>query len=235
VRAERAGEGFVLAGTVTHVQDAHVADRLLVTAVGDDGPTQFRVPTSSGGITVTPLDALDLGRRLSEVRFDGVAVDPGCVVGAVGGASGAVERQLQVALVLQCAETVGLVARALEVTVEYAKERVAFGRPIGSFQALKHRFADHVMWLEAAEAVTDHAARAAHLGAGDAAVAASIAASHVGRSSTEIVRDCVQIHGGIGVTWEHDLHLYLRRAVSNEALWGTPAAHHERLCQLAGV
>jgi len=172
---------------------------------------------------------------LSDVRFDAVAVDGTTVVGAVDGAADHVERQLQLALVLQCAETVGVVDRVLEITVDYAKERMAFGRPIGSFQALKHRFADHAMWLEAAKAVTDYAAAAVQRGAVDAAVATSIAKSHVGRSATEIARDCVQIHGGIGLTWEHDLHLYVRRAVSNEALWGTPAAHHERLCELAGV
>jgi alkylation response protein AidB-like acyl-CoA dehydrogenase len=119
--------------------------------------------------------------------------------------------------------------------VEYAKNRVAFSRPIGSFQALKHRFADHLMWVEAAKAVTDHAARAVHRSDVDATAATSIAKSHVSASSTEIVRDCVQMHGGIGLTWDHDLHFYLRRAVSNEQLWGSPAAHHERLCQLVGV
>ncbi len=229
------GDGFVLSGVSGYVQDAHVADHVLVAAATGSGLTQFIVPVPTDGVTVAPLDALDLGRRLSNVRFADVAVDGGAVVGAVGAAAPDVERQLQLALVLQCSETVGLVERVLEFTVEYAKDRVAFGRPIGSFQALKHRLADHLMWLEAAKAVTDHAARAIHLGAVDAAVATSVAKSHVARSATEITRDCVQIHGGIGVTWEHDLHLYVRRAVSNEALWGTPAAHHERLCVLAGV
>jgi alkylation response protein AidB-like acyl-CoA dehydrogenase len=235
VRATTAGRGFVLTGESGYVQDAHVADLFLVTAATETGLSQFLVPAATEGISVMPLDALDLGRRLSDVRFDAVAVDGSSVVGAVDGAANQVERQLQLALVLQCAETVGVVDRVLEITVEYAKERVAFGRPIGSFQALKHRFADHAMWLEAAKAVTDHAAGAVQLGAVDAAIATSLAKSHVGRSATEITRDCVQIHGGIGVTWEHDLHLYVRRAVSNEALWGTPAAHHERLCDLAGV
>jgi alkylation response protein AidB-like acyl-CoA dehydrogenase len=235
VQAPSSGDGFVLDGVSGYVQDAHVADQLLVTAQAAAGTTQFLLPASTDGITVTPLDALDLGRRLSEVRFDSVAADASSVVGAVGGAAPDVERQLQLALALQCAETVGLVERAFEVTVEYAKDRVAFGRPIGSFQALKHRMADHAMWLEAARAITEHAARAVHTEAVDAGIATSIAKSHVGRSATEITRDCVQIHGGIGVTWEHDLHLYVRRAVSNEALWGTPAAHHERLCELAGV
>jgi alkylation response protein AidB-like acyl-CoA dehydrogenase len=235
VQASAVGDRHVLVGASGFVQDAHVADLLLITASTAAGPTQFLVSPATPGITVTPLDTLDLGRRLSHVRFDAVEVAPDAVVGAVGGASRCVERQLELALVLVCAETVGLTDRALEFTVEYAKDRVAFGRPIGSFQALKHRFADHLMWLEAAKAITDHAARAVQQDDVDAGVATSIAKSHVGGSATEIVRDCVQMHGGIGLTWEHDLHLYLRRAVSNEQLWGTPAAHHERLCQLVGV
>jgi alkylation response protein AidB-like acyl-CoA dehydrogenase len=235
VRATAAEGGFVLDGEAGYVQDAHVADHYLVSATTEHGLTQFLVPATTAGIGVTRLDALDLGRRLSTVRFDAVSVPRTDVLGATGNAVEMVERQLRVALVLQCAETVGLVDRVLEFTVEYAKQRNAFGRPIGSYQALKHRFADHAMWLEGAKAITDHAAGAVQQDAVDAASAPSIAKSHVGRSATEILRDCVQIHGGIGVTWEHDLHLYVRRAVSNEALWGTPAAHHERLCQLTGV
>jgi alkylation response protein AidB-like acyl-CoA dehydrogenase len=235
VQATLERSGYVLNGACGFVQDAHVADQLLVAASTEKGLTQFIVSPSTTGISMTPLDALDLGRRLSQVRFDGVEVSADAVVGGDGTASDAVERQLDLALVLQCAETVGVADRALEFTVEYAKERVAFGRPIGSFQALKHRFADHLMWLEAAKAATDYAASAVHRDAIDAAAATSIAKSHVGRSASVIARDCVQIHGGIGLTWEHDLHLYLRRAVSNEELWGTAAAHHERLCHIVGV
>ena len=139
------------------------------------------------------------------------------------------------AVVLQCAEIVGVVDRALEFTLDYVKERIAFGRPIGSFQALKHRLADHAAQLEGAKAITAYAAQAVQARAADAAAAASIAKSQCGRFGTEIIRDCVQLHGGIGVTWEHDIHFYLRRAVSNEALWGTPADHHDRLCRIAGL
>jgi alkylation response protein AidB-like acyl-CoA dehydrogenase len=146
-----------------------------------------------------------------------------------------VERQLEVALALQCAETVGVVDRALEITLDYVQQRVAFGRPIGSFQALKHRLADHAAQLEGARAAVAHAAKAIQSGASDAAIAVSVAKSHCGRFGTEIVRDCLQMHGGIGMTWDHDMHFYLRRAVSNEALWGAPSIHHERLCRLAGL
>jgi len=235
VVAARDGDAWVLDGQCGWVEHAQVADVLLVTAAGDDGPTQLLVDASAPGIVVTPLEGLDLGRRLAAVRFDGVAVDAGAVLGMPGAAEAQIERQLQLAVVLQCAETVGLVDRALEMTIAYSKDRIAFGRLIGSFQALKHRMADHAMWLEAAKAITDHAAAAVHLDAADAPLAASMAKAHVGSCATEITRDCVQIHGGIGLTWEHDLHLFLRRAISNEALWGTPAAHRERLCELVGV
>lgn len=236
VRASRSRDlGFVLDGSISYVQDAHIADHLLVTATADEGLSQFVIPAATPGVTITPLETLDLGRRLAVVRFDQVAVGADALIGEPGDAAAQIERQLEVAVALQCAETVGVVDRTLEFTLDYAKHRVAFSRPIGSFQALKHRFADHAMWLEGAKATTAYAARAVQTGSSDAAMAVSVAKSHGGRSSVEIVRDCLQIHGGIGMTWDHDIHLYLRRAVSNEALWGTPAAHHERLCVLAGL
>jgi alkylation response protein AidB-like acyl-CoA dehydrogenase len=235
VRATRSGEGYLLEGVAAYVQDAHVADHLLVTTADGAGLSQFLVPAKTAGVTIAPLEALDLGRRLAEVRFDGVRLGEDALLGAAGGAAAQVERQLQLALALQCAETVGVVDRTLEFTVDYAKQRVAFGRPIGSFQALKHRFADHATRLEGAKAATAYAARAVQDQAVDAALAVSIAKAHGGKFGTEIIRDCLQMHGGIGMTFDHDIHLYLRRAVSNEALWGTPAAHHERLCVLAGV
>ena len=232
-RAERGR--IQLEGTSGFVQDAHVADHLLVTARTSGGLSQFLLPRRTAGVTIESCDALDLGRRLATVRFEGVSLESAHVVGELDGAAAGVERQLQLAVLLQCAETVGVIDRALESTIEYAKERVAFGRPIGSYQALKHRLADHVTTLEGAKALTDHAARSVEDQSPDAALSVSLAKSHVGRSASEIARDCIQIHGGIGVTWEHDLHLYARRAISNEALWGTPAAHHERLCRIAGL
>ena len=235
VTAGRGYDGYILDGLAGFVEDAEVADLLLVTAMGDDGISQFLLPVTTPGITITPLEALDLGRRLAEVRFDSVRISAGASLGPIGGAADQVERQLQVALALQCAETVGVTDRALEFTLEWVKERYAFNRPIGSFQGLKHRLADHAAQLEGAKAAAAHAARAVQAGAPDAAIAVSVAKSHCGRFATEIIRDCVQMHGGIGVTWEHDIHFYLRRAVSNEQLWGTPAVHHERLCRIAGL
>ncbi|MFC3172802.1 acyl-CoA dehydrogenase family protein [Novosphingobium bradum] len=240
VIATRDGDGFVLNGTAGFVQDAADADLLLVTAVdgannNGAGVSQFVIPAGTAGITLAPRNALDLGRRLADVRFDGVRLGADALLGTAGEAAAMVERQLQLALVLQSAETVGVTDRALEFTLDYMKQRMAFGRPIGSFQALKHRVADHATQLEGAKAAVAHAARAVHEGAADAAIAVSVAKSQSGRWGTEIIRDCLQLHGGIGMTWEHDIHFYLRRAVSNEALWGAPPVHHERLCRLAGL
>lgn len=236
VSVRREGATFVLDGMAAYVEDAQVADLLLVSAVDDGGGiSQFLVCADAPGVAIAPLDTLDLGRRIANVRFSGAMADEGALLGSFGAAAGMVERQLQVALALQCAETVGVTDRALEFTLDWVRERYAFGRPIGSFQALKHRLADHVAQLEAAKAAAAHAARSVQTQAPDAAIAVSVAKSHCGRWATEIIRDCVQMHGGIGVTWEHDIHFYLRRAVSNEQLWGTPTAHHERLCRLAGL
>jgi alkylation response protein AidB-like acyl-CoA dehydrogenase len=235
VRSAPDGAGYVLNGRAGFVEDAENADLLLVSAVGPNGVSQFLLPAGTGGARLEPLKTLDLGRQLAHVTFDDVRVGQDALLGEAGAAATDVERQIQVAVVLQCAETVGVTDRALEFTLDYVQQRVAFGRPIGSFQALKHRLADHAAQLEGCKAATAHAAKAVEAGAPDAAIAVSIAKSQCGRQSVQIIRDCIQMHGGIGLTWAHDIHFYLRRAVSNEALWGSPAAHHDRLCRLAGL
>ncbi len=231
--ATPSASGFVLGGAKTLVHDGQNADVLLVTALAPAGATQFLVRADHPGVIIEPLETLDLARRFATVRFDGVEIGADAVLGRPGGADDDVEQQLQVALVLQCAETNGATAHGLAMTVEYAKERVAFGRPIGSYQALKHRMADHRMWLEGSFATTAYAARAVQERTGDAAIAARVAAAHVGRHSSVILHDCIQIHGGIGMTWEHDLHLYSRRVISNEVLYGTPDEHQRTLVDLA--
>ncbi len=133
-------------------------------------------------------------------------------------------RQLQAAVALQCAELTGVAGRVLEFTVEWAFDRSSFGRPLASYQALKHRFADMRLWLEASQAVAGAAAGAA-AGWPEAAELTSVAKAYIGERATDIIQDCVQLHGGIGVTWEHDIHLYLRRATVDRALWGTPSEH----------
>lgn len=229
------GEGFVLSGTKMYVQDAHIADHLLVAARSEIGLTQVLVPASSTGITVRPLTALDITRRLCEVRFDHVKVPRSALVGKPGQADEAIERQLQAAIVLLCAESVGGAQQLLDMTVQYAKDRVQFNRPIGSFQAIKHKCANMLTWLEASRAATYYAALAFQDRLPDSPQASSIAKSYVSEAYSNLAGEALQIHGGIGFTWEHDVHLYLRRAKSDEVLYGDPAWHRERICTLVGV
>jgi alkylation response protein AidB-like acyl-CoA dehydrogenase len=231
--AQRNGETIVLTGTKCFVEEAAVADLFLVTAreLGG-GLVQVLVPRESEGVSVRAADSLDLGRRFGSVHFDAVVLPASAEIDPAGSSAAAVERQLEVAVVLQCAETVGILDRCVEFTLEYMNDRRAFGRPIASFQALKHRMADILLWLESAKATTDALAAAIDDESPEAPRLASVAKSYVGDRSLTIIQECVQFHGGIGVTWEHDLHLYLRRATVNRALYGSPEQHRDRLFDL---
>jgi alkylation response protein AidB-like acyl-CoA dehydrogenase len=235
LQATADGDGFVLNGVKTPVEAGAQADQLLVTARTGDGLTQFLVASGTEGVAAEPLETLDLVRRFAEIRFDGVKVPKSAVVGTVGGAAADVERQLQIAIALQCAETVGATDRVFEFTTEYAFDRYSFGRPLAAYQALKHRFADMKLWLESCHATATAAARAVQAATDDAADLVSVAKSYIGDYAPEIIEDCVQMHGGIGVTWEHDIHLYLRRATVNRAIYGTPDQHRERIATLLGM
>jgi alkylation response protein AidB-like acyl-CoA dehydrogenase len=228
------GGEVVLDGEKAYVEAAGVADHLLVTARGDAGLTQVLVPAGAPGVTVTRGRSVDMTRRFGRVGLDGVRLPSTAVLGEVGGAAADVEWQLRVALALQCAEMVGVADRTLEFTLEYGRDRIAFGRPIVSFQALKHRVADMTVWLEGSKAVADALAAAVDEDAPDAGSLASVAKAYIGEHCLDIVDDCVQITGGIGVTWEHDIHLYNRRAVVDRAVYGTPEEHKERLAALVG-
>jgi alkylation response protein AidB-like acyl-CoA dehydrogenase len=227
-QATRAAGGLVVTGVKTSVQDADVADVLLVTARCDGELVQLLVDRSAPGVSCTRLRGLDLGRHLCEVRLDGVRAPESAVV-ATGTA--AVERDLAAGAVLLCAESVGVGARLLEMTVDYAKMRVQFGRPIGSFQATKHKCATMRSQLQGAQVATYYAAMALAAGTDDADTAASVATSFTSEAVSRIAGEALQIHGGIGFTWEHDLHLYLRRAKSNEVLYGDASLHRELLCR----
>ena len=226
------GDELVLDGVKRPVEAASVATHLLVTGRTGDGLTQVVVPTGSDGVTVEPLRSLDPTRRFGAVRFDGVRVPADAVVGQVGKAAEDVERQLLHAVVLLAAESVGAMDTAFDLTLEWSFDRYSFGRPLASYQALKHRFAHMKSWLEAGHAITDEAADAVASGAAGAAVLASAAKAFVGDHGSELMQDCVQIHGGIGVTYEHDIHLYLRRHSVDRALYGTPGEHRLRIVDL---
>jgi alkylation response protein AidB-like acyl-CoA dehydrogenase len=235
VEAGHRGDGYVLRGVKVPVEAAAEADHLLVTAKSPEGVSQFLVAASTPGVQVVPLHSLDFTRRFASVRLDDVEVPSSALVGVAGGAGADVERQLLTAVVIQCAETCGAAERVFEFTLQYLFDRYSFGRPLASYQALKHRFADMKMWIESAMAATTTATRALAAARPDAADKVSVAKAYVGDRCPELIQDCVQLHGGIGVTWEHDIHLYLRRATVNRETYGDPTEHRERVAALLGA
>ena len=223
------GSHFLLDGQVRLVESADQADYFLVSAQGDSGVTQVLIPSNTEGLSVAAMDTVDLTRRFSVVTFSGVAVSTEAVVGAPGKAAAAIDRQFQVMLALLNAEAVGTMQAVFDMTVEWSFDRYSFGRPLASYQALKHRFADMLTWLEASHAISDAAGLALELGSPDASEMMSAAKAFIGQYGAELMQDCVQLHGGIGVTFEHDLHLFLRRFTVDSALAGTPADHRQRI------
>lgn len=219
------GDDFVLSGRKIKVEFGVQADVLLVTAATPAGPALFLVPSGSDGLRTEPLRSLDLVRRHADVVLSDVRVPRSAVVGEAGAAGPVIERLLQHLIALQCAEMAGAADRVFGLTVAYAADRYSFGRPLTSYQALKHRFADMKLGLEASHAAVTGAVRAVGTGQPGAGRLASAAKAYVAEQAVEIIQDCVQLHGGIGVTWEHDIHLYLRRATTDRALAGTPRDH----------
>ncbi|MGF7234960.1 MAG: acyl-CoA dehydrogenase family protein [Frankia sp.] len=227
------GGDIVLSGVKRPVESAAQAAHLLVTARAAEGLTQVLVPADTAGVSVEPMKTVDLTRRFSVVRFDNVRVPLAAVVGEVGGAAEQIERQLQLAVVILNAEAVGAMQAAFDMTVQWAFDRYSFGRPLASYQELKHRFADMLAWLEASHAINDQAAAAVEAHSPDAEELVSAAKAFIGAYGCELAQDCVQIHGGIGLTYEHDLHIYLRRVTADRALYGTPAEHRQRITAVA--
>ena len=239
VRARASGDGFTLDGVASLVPEGPSADLFLVSAAdegeGAGGITQFVVDADAPGVTVAPLVGLDLTRRFAEVRFDSASVPASAVLGTEGAAQASVDAQLDVAVALLLAESVGAMRRLAEITVEYAKARIAFGRPIGSFQALKHILADISFWAEVSTAGAGAAAEAVADDRPTASEIVSIAKAYAGDAGTALAQQCLQVHGGIGFTWEHDLHFYLRRLATDRVLYGDPEWHRERICRIHGL
>jgi alkylation response protein AidB-like acyl-CoA dehydrogenase len=226
------GGDVVLNGVKRPVESANLATHLLVTGRTGDGFTQVVVPVTARGVSMLPMQGVDLTKRFSVVRFEDVRVPVANLLGRAGEAAADVDRQLHHALVIVVAEAVGAMQRAFDMTVEWAFERYSFGRPLASYQALKHRFAHMATCLQASHAIADEAARAVAEGRPDAAEVVSAAKAYVGEYGAELLQECVQLHGGIGVTFEHDLHLFLRRVTLARTLFGTPDAHRRRIADL---
>ncbi|MFC4499418.1 MULTISPECIES: acyl-CoA dehydrogenase family protein [Streptomyces] len=225
--------GWRVSGTKMFVIDGHSADLLLVVARADTGPGLFAVDGDAPGVTRTRLETLDPTRRLARVDLDGAAA---LRVGPEGDAATAYLRTVtDLAVVALAAEQVGGARACLDAAVEYAKVRVQFGRPIGSFQAIKHKCADMLLKVEAARSAAYHAMSVAARSPDELPVSAALAGAYCADAFTHAAKENIQIHGGIGFTWEHDAHLYLKRAKSSEQLFGSPATHRGRLAELVGI
>ncbi|MER5435177.1 acyl-CoA dehydrogenase family protein [Streptomyces sp. NPDC002588] len=224
------GDAVVLDGVKTAVQDAGGARWLLVTARHDGVPASFLVDRTAPGVAVRRQQVLDLTRSFHEIRFEGVRVPRERRLTAAG--PDEIQRLLDEASVLRCADALGVMQRMLDLTVEHTRSRVQFGRPIGTFQAVKHACSDMAMLVHGTRAATYYAAMAADAGTDDAARAACAAAAYTAAGAGEVAARALQLHGGIGFTWEHDLHLHLRRARTDSVLYGDAAVHRDRLCTL---
>jgi alkylation response protein AidB-like acyl-CoA dehydrogenase len=232
VTASTSGDDLRLEGVARYVHDAHHADLLLVACHAPAGPTLALVSLPDEDVTTRVLSGLDLTRRFCEVRFEGALVSAHAVLGEVGRAEPAIERCLRLATVLQSCEAVGAAQRLFEATVQHAKDRVQFGRPIGSFQAIKHKLADLLIELEGARSAAYFAALAVADARDDRDLAVAAAGATVRGAAALVAGEAVQIHGGVGFTWEYDVHLFLRRAEVDQLLLGDAAWHRERLCRL---
>ncbi|HEX3882145.1 MAG TPA: acyl-CoA dehydrogenase [Stellaceae bacterium] len=238
-RAERGG--FTLSGTKLFVPDAHLADIIVVAARTRDGTTLedgvslFVVPRDAAGLAITVMPSIDETRKLCEVRLDNVSVPESALLGELHGGWPALSRVFDVVAVALSAEICGGAQRVLDMTVEYAKLRETFGKPIGSYQGVKHKCADMLVEVENARSLTYYAAWAVDGHEPDAALAVSMAKSYASDASRKVSNSGIQLHGGIGMTWEHDLHLYMKRAKASEVAFGDATWHRERVARLIGA
>jgi alkylation response protein AidB-like acyl-CoA dehydrogenase len=230
--AKKDGDGYVLDGTKMFVLDGHTANVVLVAARGDAGVSLFSVAGDASGLTRTPLSTMDQTRKQARLEFSGT---PAKLVGTEGGGWATLERVLDLAAVGLAAEQVGGAQYCLEMAVQYAKDRVQFGRPIGSFQAIKHKCADMLLEVESAKSAAYYAGWCAAELNDELPSVASLAKAYCSEAYFHVTAENIQIHGGIGFTWEHPAHLYFKRAKSSELLLGDPTYHRELLAQRIGI
>jgi len=238
--ARRSGSDFVITGRKRYAIDGHCADLLVVAArregsAGEDGVSLFLVPARAPGLERRALPTLDQTRRLAEIELRAVRVPAAALLGEEGRGWPALERTLDFAAVALAAEQVGGAQRCLDRSVAYAKQRVQFGRPIGSFQAIQHKCADVMVAVETARSGAYYAACVAAEASPELPVAASLAKCTASEAFFRAAAESIQIHGGVGFTWEYDLHLYFKRARAGESLLGDPAWHRERVARHLGL
>ena len=235
--AQGSGDSYTLDGTKMFVIDGHLADCIVVAArlegtSGEEGISLFTVAGDAAGLTRTALATMDQTRKQARLDFDGVSATP---LGEVGAGWPALSKTLDQAAVAIANESIGGAQKCLEMAVEYAKVRVQFGRPIGSFQAIKHKCADMLLEVESGKSAAYYAAWAAAEDNEELPVVASLAKAYVSDAYFHSAAENIQIHGGIGFTWEHDAHLYFKRAKSSEILFGDATYHRELLAQRIGI
>lgn len=228
VAAVRTGQGWTLSGTVERVVDAGAADVLLVAANSSDGVGLYAVEANSAGVQRIPLTTLDLTRPQAAVEL---ADSPAKLLAGPEEAERVITHALHIGGALLAVEQVGAAQHLLDLSVDYAKNRLQFGRPIGSFQAVKHRLADDLVALEHARSTAFHAVWALTDGSDDPALAVSIAQATCSAAFVRVATDAIQVHGGIGFTWEHQAHLYYKRAYTDAALLGSAEQHRARVSE----
>ncbi len=238
--AARDGSDFVISGVKTYVIDGHTAELIIVAAraegsQGADGVSLFVVPAGSAGIERRHLDTMDQTRKQAEIRFDGVRVPSDACLSNEGDGWPILRDTLDLAAIALAAEQVGGAQKCLDMAVDYAKERVQFGRPIGSFQAIKHKCADMLLQLESGRSAAYYAGWAAAENNDEVVTAAPLAKAYCSDMYLHCAAENIQIHGGIGFTWEHDAHLYFKRAKSSEILLGDATYQREILATRIGL
>jgi alkylation response protein AidB-like acyl-CoA dehydrogenase len=231
-RAQRRADGYVITGTKASVQDGGTAGWLLTDAMLEGQPARFVVRSDTPGISSVAQRTLDVTRSYCELTFDDVYVPEDALCATGDAAAASIERSCRIGAVLASAELVGVGEQLLAMSVDYAGKRVQFGRPIGSFQAVKHKCADMRIAVQSATATTLYAAMTLDADNPDQALAVSVAKVCASEAISRLAGEALQLHGGIGFTWEHDLHLYLRRARTNALLHGDATHHRELLCRL---
>jgi alkylation response protein AidB-like acyl-CoA dehydrogenase len=232
LKATRNGGKFFVTGKKLFVPDADISDVLICVARTGDSLVLLPIQREAGGVSVQAMPSMDGTRKVYELSLEDVSVSEPEVLGADGDVRTALSRALEVATTALCAEMVGGMQWMLDTAVEYAKTRQQFGRPIGSFQAVQHQCADMLLMTESARSAAYYAAWALTEGDPVATLAVSIAKAYCSDAYREVANRCVQVHGGIGFTWEHDLQLYYKRSKSSETLFGDAIFHRERIARL---
>jgi alkylation response protein AidB-like acyl-CoA dehydrogenase len=234
-RAERRGTGWVLTGVKQFVPWPSVADVMVVPARGPEGLSLFLVPASAGKLGISMMTGIDLTTRLGQVTLDGVRVDADALLGSPGAAGPLLDDLLRRGAVAAAAEMLGAARRCLDMAVSYAKVREQFGQPIGSFQAIRHKCAEMLLEVENGHSAVYYSAWALDAGAEDAVLAASVAKAYVNDAARKVCSEAIQVHGGIGFTWEYDLHLFFKRAKALEVQYGDADYHRELVLRAAAA